>query len=121
VSGPKRTPRSRQRKEPITPEMVELYKRGRELQAQGHDKARPEWGDDDHPYWQFRDIRKRLDWTLLDRVGQCSVFDDFGDEEPDYMARRSDPAHPDFCGWHSGRRLQQALEAALAAQDKGAR
>jgi hypothetical protein len=35
VSGPKRTVRARPRKEPITPEMVELFLRGRALQAEG--------------------------------------------------------------------------------------
>jgi len=116
MSGPKRTTRSRQRKEPVTAEMVELYKRGREILRHWDFWEHDHWNhfdDDGHPYWQFRDISKRLDWELLHRVGQCSVFDDFSGEEPDYMARRSDAAHPDLCGWHSGRRLQQALEAAL--------
>jgi hypothetical protein len=63
-------------------------------------------------------ISKKLNWTLLHRVGQCSVFDTFDGHEPAYMARRSDPAHPDLCGWYSGKELQQRLQAALAAQSK---
>jgi hypothetical protein len=109
MSGPKRTLLARHRKDPITSEMVELFRRGRELQALGD--ARGTKADD-----EFRAVSKRLDWSLLHRVGQCSVFDDFSGEEPDYMASRSSAAHPDLCGWHSGKAMQQRLQAALDTQ-----
>jgi hypothetical protein len=110
MSGPKRTLLARQRKDPITPEMVELFRRGREIQKAG---ATETWEEEGGRRGEFLDITKRLDWSLLHRVGQCSVFDDFSGEEPDYMASRSSTGHPDICGWHSGRAMQQRLQAAL--------
>jgi hypothetical protein len=108
VSGPKRKLLHRERRDPITPEMVELYRQGRALQAKGYDDVDAEGLLAD----EFRRISKRLDWDLAHRVGQCSVFDNFVGDEPEYMARRSDANHPDLCGWHSGKALQQRLLAA---------
>ena len=104
-----RTLRNRQRKAPITEEMVELYRRGRELKKQGlaHEARHAE----------FVQIAKRLDWTLLRRhPHEVSVFHDLRGPMPDYMAARCTTAYPDFNGWQSGQELQRRLKAALAAR-----
>jgi hypothetical protein len=105
----KRTPIARNRKATITAEMVELFRRGRELQALGADDD-----DADGPLAdEFRSIRKRLDWELLGRAPhEVSVLSDLEGEPPGYMQRRNSPSNPDFNGWFSGRELQQRLEEA---------
>jgi hypothetical protein len=103
-----RTPRHRQRHGALTSEMVELFKRGCELQAQ--------WAgiDDDDAekpgYDEFVQISKRLDWTLLHRPGEVSVFDSALDDE------EMRPVHL-YCGgasWDDGVALRKALLAAIA-------
>jgi hypothetical protein len=37
-------------------------------------------------------------------------------DPPAYMLARNSTANPDFSGWHSGRELQQRLQAALDAR-----
>jgi hypothetical protein len=107
----KRTLLQQERRDPITQEMLRLFRRGRQLQLLGADDIDAKGAESD----EFRALDKKLNWTLLHRVGQCSVFDNFDGDEPQYMARRSDAAHPDLCGWHSGKELQRRLEAALAS------
>ncbi|WP_143198495.1 hypothetical protein [Bradyrhizobium sp. AS23.2] len=97
----------------VTAEMAALYVRGCELRDAGHDDV-----DDDSPeHDEFRAIDKRLNWTLLGRAPhEVSVLDDLSGDPPACMQRRNSPAFPDFNGWYSGRRLQEALQAALDAQ-----
>jgi hypothetical protein len=112
MSGPKRTPIARHRKGSITPEMVELFRRGREIQKAGADE---EWEDEGGRRAEFLAISKKLDWTLLKRAPhEVSVLDDLAGDTPEYVVARNSEQHPDFNGWHSGRRLQQQFEEALA-------
>jgi hypothetical protein len=107
----KRTLLVRRRKDPITAEMVTLFRRGRTLQALGA-AADAEGALAD----EFRTISKRLDWVLLKRgPHEVSIFDDLGGEPPDYMAARNSEQHPDFNGWYSGREFQKRLAGLTAA------
>jgi hypothetical protein len=101
--------KSTRRDRRLTTEMVELFRRGRELQALGanDDDAEGPLAD------EFRSISKRLDWELLGRMPhEVSVFDDLEREPPGYMAARNSPSNPDFNGWFSGRELRRRLEEA---------
>jgi hypothetical protein len=101
-----RTPRHRQRKSALTPEMIALFKRGCELQAAGYDDVDYEGPERD----EFVQISKRLDWTLLHRPGAVSVFDSALDDE------EMRPVHL-YCGgasWDDGVALRKALLAAIA-------
>ena len=68
----KRPPLNRSQGPASTAEMVELFKRGCELQAAGHGDI-----DDKSPeHDEFIQIAKRLEWTLLQLPAHvCSVFD----------------------------------------------
>jgi hypothetical protein len=104
MSGPKRTTLSRPRKEPITGEMVELYRRGREIQKARADET---WEEEGGRRREFLDIMKRLDISLLGRGWhEASMFADLSGPSP----------NPDSHGWVSGRELQEQLQAALDAR-----
>jgi hypothetical protein len=107
----KRTLLMRRPKLVITAEMVELFRRGREILAEGS-------GEDEGPrHREFLDIDKRLNWTLLKRdPHEVSVLDDLRGDPPAYMRARNSAAKPDFNGWFSGRELQRQLQAALDRQ-----
>jgi hypothetical protein len=68
----KRRPLNRSQGPAITDEMVELFKRGCELQAAGHGDI-----DDKSPeHDEFIQIAKRLEWALVQLPSHaCSVFD----------------------------------------------
>jgi hypothetical protein len=93
--------------------MVELYRRGCEILAEGSDDR---WEEEGGRRGEFLGISKRLNWTLLKRVGDVSVFDYVRGEPPGYIKARNSAAHPDFNGWYSGRELQRQLQAALEAR-----
>jgi hypothetical protein len=105
----KRTLRRRDRREPLTAEILELFRRGRELVAQGYDDV---WADhpDDSPHWEFVRIDKRLCALLQRPPHMVSIFEDLSGPVPDYMRQRDMPNDPDFNGWESGRELQQRLQ-----------
>jgi hypothetical protein len=106
MSGPKRIPLSRSRHLVISDEMVELFKRGLAIQASGeHEK----WEDEGGRHGEWIEITKRLDWTLLKRVGEVSVLDDALDDEE----MRPVNLHCGGAGWDDGVRLRQALLAAV--------
>lgn len=92
----------------LTSEMIELYRRGRALQAAGVIEA----GARRDEYLQ---IMRRLDWVLLRRAPHMvSVLDpelgeNFDAEAPPHMAR-----HGDVNGWHSAQETARALQAAAA-------
>ena len=62
----------------ITAGMVELFKRGCELQAAGFDDVEAKGPE----AAEFRAIDKQLSWSLLHCVGGPSVFDPALDSEP---------------------------------------
>ena len=93
----KRTVLTRRAKPIITDEMIELFRRGREILAEGGDEK---WEDEGGRLREFLDLSKRLDWTLLRRAGhEVSVLDDLDGDPPAYMRARNNPAFPDFNGW----------------------
>jgi hypothetical protein len=93
----KRQPLAHRRKPFVTSEMIELFRRGLALI-----KARKRDSD------EFRQIDKRLNWTLLHRVGDVSVFDGALDGPmPDYMQRLASGQT-----WAAGVRIRQALQEA---------
>jgi hypothetical protein len=104
----KRVPLSRSRHLVISDEMVELFRKGCEIQASGDNEK---WEDEGGRHGEFIQISKRLDWQILKRVGEVSVFDDALDDpemRPVNLA----------CGgpsWDDGVRLRQALMRAIAA------
>jgi hypothetical protein len=112
----KRTVLARPRREPITPEMIELFRRGRELQAEGYDDVDAKGPEAD----EFKRINKRLCWVLLKRdLHMVSVFDPglgehFDAPMPGYMTKQPD----DLYGWRSAQATALALQDALDAQDK---
>jgi hypothetical protein len=90
----KRIPLSRDRRFSITPEMIDLFRRGLKLLADGKE------GSD-----EFREIDKRLNWTLLHRPGDVSVFDrDLDGRMPGYMAHLASGD-----GWPDSVALRKAL------------
>jgi hypothetical protein len=101
-------PRPPERGGEITSEMLALYARGREILRVGDQE---QWEDEGGRRREYLDICKRLDWELFHRVGMYSIFDDFSSETYSDGARRDTS---ELHGWHSGRELQAALEAALA-------
>jgi hypothetical protein len=99
----KRTPLNRRRTPAITAEMVDLYRRGLELQNRQGERAHAE----------FVQVSKQLDWRLLERgPHMVSIFDDLSGEQPGYLRSKNNPTHPDFSGWESGRELQRRLREA---------
>jgi hypothetical protein len=95
----KRIPLSRDRRFSITPEMVRLFALGQRLLAEGKE-------DSD----EFREIDKRLNWTLLHRAGDISVFDpDLDGPMPRYMAHLASGN-----SWPEAVALRQALLQAIA-------
>jgi hypothetical protein len=99
----RRTVIDRRPKVKITPEILDLYRRGLELQNKRGERAHAE----------FIQVSKRLEWTLLQRgPHMVSVFDDLSGPEPEYMRAKNSLAHPDFSGWQSGRELQRQLREA---------
>jgi hypothetical protein len=106
----KRTPIARNRKSTITPEMIELFRRGREIQEV---HANETWEEEGGRRAEFLAISKKLDWELLGRAPhEVSVLGDLEGEPPGYMAARNSPSNPDFNGWFSGRELQKRLAEA---------
>jgi hypothetical protein len=106
----------RRRKVPkFTDEVLDLFERGMQLVVEGYDDID---APDDEKHDEFRQISKRLDWTLLGRAPhETSIFEDFADlEPPEYMKARESEAYPDFNGYRSWRLLQQRLLAALEAR-----
>jgi hypothetical protein len=94
----KREPLNRPRIPSIPPEAIELFRCGCKLLAEG------KGGSD-----EFRDIDKRLNWTLLHRAGDISVFDDELDGRmPPYMARLANGKT-----WPESVRLRRALLQAI--------
>jgi hypothetical protein len=86
------------RKPRITTEMVSLFARGLALI-----KGRKRNSD------EFRQIDKRLNWTLLHRVGDVSVFNAALDGPmPDYMQWLASGRT-----WDAGVRIRQALQEAV--------
>jgi hypothetical protein len=103
-----RTPLRRARREPLTPEMVALYRRGCELKRRKRGKESDE----------FIAIDKKLNWGLLGRdPHQVSVFANLRGDPPAYMQARDSPAWPDFNGWRSGQESQRRLQAAVRAME----
>jgi hypothetical protein len=75
-------------------------------------------GDSDE-HIEFIQIKKRLEWSLLKRAPhEVSIFEDLSGEPPTYMQRRNSEQFPDFNGWYSGRKLQQALQAAIGMSER---
>ena len=78
----------RRRKVPkFTDEVLDLFERGMQLVVEGYDDID---APDDEKHDEFRQISKRLDWTLLGRAPhETSIFEDFADlEPPEYMKAR---------------------------------
>jgi hypothetical protein len=91
----------------VTPEMVELFRRGFEIQKAGTHES---WEDEGGRRSEFLEISKRLDWTLLGRVGEVSVLDPLlGDEE----MRPPPPMASGGIGWDDGTKLRLALLHAI--------
>jgi hypothetical protein len=85
----------------ITPEMADLFRRGQMLLAAGKE------GCD-----EFKEIDKRLNWTLLHRPGAVSVFDgDLDGRMPPYMRHLASGAE-----WPESVRLRQALLRSISGQ-----
>jgi hypothetical protein len=106
MSGPKRAPISRSRHLVISDEMVELFRRGLELQKAGtHEK----WEEEGGRHGEYIEITKRLDWVLLKRLGEVSVLDDALDDEQ----MRPVTLHSGGVGWDEGVKLRQALVRAI--------
>jgi hypothetical protein len=104
----KRTPLHRQRKGGLTGEMISLFKRGCELQAGGHDDS-----DDESPeHDEFKQIDKRLNWTLLKLPPHAvGVFDrDLDGPMPGYMGGLASGRD-----WHLSVGLRKALLEAIGA------
>jgi len=106
--------------------MVQLWKRGRELMAQGRDDVWGDHSDTQDPHWEFVRIDKRLYQLLHRDLHQVSVFDRAlfdGDFKPlpmpAYVQARWSVAHPDFNGWRSAQETAKALDAALQARRNG--
>jgi hypothetical protein len=79
--------------------MVDLFRRGQKLLVAGKQ-------DSD----EFKAISKKLDWELLHRAGDISVFDDELDGEmPGYMVNLANGA-----GWPDSVALRKALLEAIA-------
>jgi hypothetical protein len=103
----KRTPIHRDHRPTITPQMVELFHRGREIQATGGDEVRESEGG---RMEEFSEITKALQRLLKRRVGQCHLFDhDAGYDRDDDL----DPNDPDWRDWRGARAAYRALTAAL--------
>jgi hypothetical protein len=104
----KRVPLSRSRHFVISDEMVDLFRRGLEIQAAGDHER---WEEEGGKRSEFIEISKRLNWTLLHRAGEVSVFDDALDDEEMRPVNLA-------CGgasWDDGVRLRQALMQAISA------
>src|SRR5262245_54182781 len=102
----KRIPLSRSRHLVISDEMVELFRRGCEIQASGDNEK---WEDEGGRHGEFIQISKRLDWQILKRVGDVSVFDDALDDEQ----MRPVNLHCGGVSLDDGGRLRQARLAAI--------
>ena len=97
--------------------MVALFKTGLEILRDGDDER---FEDDTPPgrRREFLDISKRLDWTLLHRAGQVSVFDSDiaeGNPLPPYMALHDKTGR--LWGWDSAFTQRAALMDALKKRD----
>jgi hypothetical protein len=77
-----RTPRKV--RTPLTPEMLELFKRGLEILAAGADEI---WGDEGGRREEYLAISRRLNWVLLRQpIHAVSVLDpELDGEMPGYM------------------------------------
>lgn len=94
----------------LSDEMVELFKRGSELQAAGHADG------DTAGHAEFVQISKRLEWTLCQLPLHCaSLFDPALDgEPPDYLTS----SHGMFIDWGLARSWRQALRDIIAGDVK---
>jgi hypothetical protein len=92
----------------ITPEMIELFRRGREIQQRGLSER---WEKQGGKRAEFLDVAKRLNIQLLGRGWhEVSVFDVLDGDPPAFMMARNSEQYPDFNGWRSGRELQRQLD-----------
>jgi hypothetical protein len=94
----------------ITDEMLDLWRRGCELQAAGHDDS----DDDSAEHDEFVRISKRLNWSLIGVV-TLSVFDRGLDGDPPSYAT---PAHAIYQDWATMQSWRRALQAALEAASR---
>jgi hypothetical protein len=93
------------RKVTLTQEMIDLFRRGTELQAAGH-------GDDNSVgHDEFVAIAKRLEWELIGLPPHCvSVLDPDIDGEPSsYLT----PQHAMYQDWELVRAWRRALQQAV--------
>ena len=90
----------------LTAEMVDLFRRGLELQKAG---THGSWESNGGRRGEWIEITKRLDWTLLHRVGEISVLDDALDDPE----MRPVTLHSGGVGWDEGVKLRQALVRAI--------
>jgi len=113
-----RRPLQHIRKVVVTEEMVTLFKTGLEILEAGDDER---FEDDTPPgrRREYLDISKRLDWTLLHRAGQVSVFDSGiaeGNPLPPYMALHDKTGR--IYGWDTARVQRAALMDALKERNR---
>jgi hypothetical protein len=105
----KRTPLTRHHKPGIPAEAIELFRKAFAIQAAGqHEK----WEEEGGKREEYISITKRLDWTLLKRVGEVSVLDDALDD-PEMR-----PVNL-VCGgvsWDDGVALRKALLQAIGVR-----
>jgi hypothetical protein len=92
----------------VTPEMIELFRRGREIQQHGLSEK---WEKEGGRRAEFLAIAKRLNIELLGRGWhEVSVLDDLDGDPPAYMTAKNSEQSPDFNGWRSGQQLQRQLD-----------
>jgi hypothetical protein len=103
----KRIPLNRSRLPSIPPEAIELFRRGLEIQAAG---GHEEWEEDGGRRSEWLAIRKRLDWTLLKRLGEISVLDPV----LDHPEMRPIGLYSGGPSWDAGVALRKALLDAIA-------
>jgi hypothetical protein len=102
----KRTLLTRHHKPGIPAEAIELFRKAFEIQEAGeHEK----WEEEGGRKSEYIAITKRLDWTLLKRLGEVSVLDDALDDEE----MRPVNLHCGGAGWDDGVKLRKALMAAI--------
>jgi hypothetical protein len=110
----KRRPLNRSQGPAVTAEMVELFKRGRELQAAGHDDV----DDDSAEHEEFVQIDRKLDSLLHRPWCGPSLFDPALDRAraPAYLRHDHDAYRcwPEAQRW--GRALMEEVEMHMASR-----
>jgi hypothetical protein len=106
----KREPLARNSKTGITEQMIDLYERGVQLVAEGHDDVDGDSAGRD----EIAALSKKLEWSLLKLPLHCtSVFDPAIDGPPSsYLS----PSHGMFLDWPLSQSWRRALQAALDAR-----